>query len=111
MWYRWVPDDLNGNDFRAKIVEVTDGAADVVNLDYLAMYTQYHLKPALSPPFMHVDSITLSQQGTLVKQLTSSVKIVDARLDPVRSAMVSFTVTDETNGTQWVRMLIRHPPA
>jgi hypothetical protein len=51
---------------------------------------------------MHVDSITLSQQGTSVKQLTSNIKIVDARLDPVRSAMVNFTVKD-TNGTQWVR--------
>ncbi|MGD0331105.1 MAG: hypothetical protein ABSB40_11810 [Nitrososphaeria archaeon] len=101
-WYKWTPADLNGNGIQVNITKVTVGASEQVNLDYLALYVVYHNMPTLSPPFMHVDNITLSQQGTSPKKLQASVKIVDARLDPVLNAKVYVTITD-TNGSSWVR--------
>jgi hypothetical protein len=106
-WYKWTPADLNPgsgniNGIQVNITKMTSGAAEQVNLDYLALYVVYHNKPALSPPFMHVDDITLSQQGTSPKSLQASVKILDARLDPVSTATVYVKITD-TNGSSWTR--------
>jgi len=101
-WYKWSPNDLNGNNFQVNITKVTNGVAEQVNLDYLATYVVYYIKPTLSPPFMHVDDISLSQQGTSPTRLRANVKIVDARLEPVSTATVSVRITDMTNLTSWV---------
>jgi len=101
-WCRWVPDDLNSDDFQLKIVKVTTGTAERVNLEYLAVYVEYYIKPTLSPRFMHVDNITLSQQGTSQIRLRADVKVVNARLEPVSAARVYVNISDLANHSSWL---------
>ena len=101
-WYMWAPEDLNGNDFQAKVTKVTNGTSEQVNLDYLSVYVVYYLKPPLSPRFMHVDYVSLSQQGTTPIRLRASVKVVDARLEPVSAARVYVNITDLMNHSSWL---------
>jgi hypothetical protein len=101
-WCRWAPGDLNGDDFQVNISKVNVGEMEQVNLEYLAVYVEYYIKPTLSPRFMHVDNITLYQQGATSINLRANVKIVNARLEPVSAVRVYVNITDLANHSSWL---------
>jgi len=66
------------------------------------VYVEYYIKPTLSPRFMHVDNITLYQQGATSINLRANVKIVNARLEPVSAVRVYVNITDLANHSSWL---------